>query len=552
MLVLVLLAVTAGVHALALDGAFVYDDELLIVQNAPLQRGELWTLLSQPYFGQDHGYWRPLTSLCLWLGHAMHGASGIHALALAAHLIATWFAFRIARTLLDTDRLALTAALLFGLHPVQVEGVAWCSALNDPLWLACGLGCLDAVLRGRTGIAAAWFALALLAKENALALLPIVLATPLLARRAEPPKAAVTVTPPSLWIIPLALGSVALGWFALRVLVFGEIAGGFGRAPIDPAVAAHRASATVATFGQLLALLVWPWPMSPFRALASVDGQSIQGMATGAIGTLLWIAGIAAAWRRGRREIAFALLLIAAQPMLAALRCDRLGAYPIADRYLGPSVLGVALLIALLLPARLHLAARSFLIAITAGATLLQIPTWKNQVRLIEHGLQAEPNEPALQVMAGRLWLSKQDADRARAAYQRALTLVPQGSRGVVHRSAIDAQVGLGWCDLQSASKPNPQAAIRTLEQVLAQDSQSVDAWIGLGVAHGMAGHGTDAERALRRAVEIAPGNSSARFNLAYLYEQQGRRELARASAMEALRCDPNNSAAQAMLDRLR
>ena len=172
-LVALLLALTAAVHALALDGAFVYDDELLIVQNAALQHGELWTLLSQPYFGPDHGYWRPLTSLALWLGNAIGGAAGIHALALAAHTLATWLAFRIAHRLLGNAPLACATALLFGLHPVQVEGVAWCSALNDPLWLACGLGCLDAVLRGRIGTAAACFALALLAKENAIVLLQI-------------------------------------------------------------------------------------------------------------------------------------------------------------------------------------------------------------------------------------------------------------------------------------------------------------------------------------------------------------------------------------------
>jgi tetratricopeptide (TPR) repeat protein len=254
-------------------------------------------------------------------------------------------------------------------------------------------------------------------------------------------------------------------------------------------------------------------------------------MARGLAWTLLWGAGVAVAWRGGRREIAFALLLIAAQPAMTALRCDRLGAYPIADRYLGTSVLGLALLMATALPARLRTAALYGLAAAGAVATLQQIPTWKNQGNLLEHALQAE---------------------RARSSYERAVRLAPPAQQGVVHRSAIDAQVGLGWCDLQAAGKPNPQAALRAFESAIQRDAQSVDAWIGLGVAHGMAGHATDAERALRRAIEIAPNHTSAHFNLAYLYEQQGQRDRARAAAQDALRCDPNNAAAQALLDRVK
>lgn len=554
--VLLLLAITAVVHALALDGAFVYDDELLIVQNGPLQRGEVWTLLSQPYFGQEHGYWRPLTSLGLWLGNAAQGAAGIHALALVAHLVATLFAFRLARHWLASDpvapdRWAFAAALLFGLHPVHVEGTAWCSALNDPLWLACGLGCLDAVLRSRPLGAALWFAFALLAKENALVLLPAALSMQWLLGGPATAQSPLTNAPQRPWAMPAALTAVALAWFALRMVVFGDVLGGLGLAPVDPVVAAHRATATATSFGRHLGLLVWPWPMSPFRALAATDGQSIQGIAGGLAWAFAWLLGLATALLRGRRNVAFALLLLALAPLLAALRCDRLGAYPVADRYLGPSVLGFALLWAMLLPLQLRAAVPCMLATIAAGATLRQIPVWKNQLSLLEHALHAEPQDPALQVMAGRLWLAMQQETRARAYYQQALNLVPAASHGVAHKSAVDARVGLGWCAL-NRQPPDAAEARANFEAAIQQDSQTADAWIGLGVAHGMAGRGADAERALRQAIQLVPNNSSAHFNLAFLYEKQGRTDLARAACAEALRLDPNNGNARALLDRLR
>ena len=100
---LLLLAMTI-VFWPAVGGTFVYDDVQLIVRNPALQNGDLVALLGQPLYGsaeglEQAGYWRPLTSLLLWLGNRLGGAAGIHVLALLLHAAATLVAFQLGQRL---------------------------------------------------------------------------------------------------------------------------------------------------------------------------------------------------------------------------------------------------------------------------------------------------------------------------------------------------------------------------------------------------------------------------------------------------------------------
>ena len=140
-MVLVLVAV-ALVHLRALGGDFILADGPLVSENAALRHPEsLAALLGEPLFGEWR-YWRPLAALFLSGGLALGGgeAWGIHAMAWVCHLIAVWVAGAVVRRVTGDPTLAWTVALWFGVHPVQVESVAWASALNEVLWGAFALG----------------------------------------------------------------------------------------------------------------------------------------------------------------------------------------------------------------------------------------------------------------------------------------------------------------------------------------------------------------------------------------------------------------------------
>ncbi|MBL9077312.1 MAG: tetratricopeptide repeat protein [Planctomycetes bacterium] len=528
-----LLVAVATVHLPGLGGDYLYDDRLLVTQNVALQTDDLARLLRQPLFGGVTDYWRPLTMLALWFGDRTAGAAGVHALALLAHLVATWFALRLARRFVVRPEAAFAAALLFGVHPVQVEGVAWCAAINDPLWWAFGLWCLDAVLRSAHAAAAVAFAMALLAKESAVALLPLVA----MARWA--------VRLPVRRSLAWLLGVVAF-WWLLRWVAFGSVAGGIGHRADDPIAVARWPAAALEVFGRHLELLVWPWPMSPFRAFDGGIGMQLRAAAW----ALAWGAAAVIAGRRRDRVALFALAAVAAPLALPTAFAARLGPYPIADRYLGPAVLGAALLLVGRDSGRRRC---GFALALGLGAavaSVLQVGIWRDDAHLVECGLAVAPRDPGLLVMDGNGKLAAGAFPAARSAYEAALAAMPSVGAGVRSRIALDAELGLAWCDLNGAP-PNPRRARQRFERIAQSDPQSAFAWIGLGVAHGMLGDAGLAERALRHAIELDPASSQAHGNLANLYFLGGRYAEARAAAQRAVELDAGNTRAAELLQRL-
>jgi len=123
-------------------------------------------------------YYRPLFLVSLLVQHKLFGqtAMGWHFTSVALHVLVTLLAYFLARRLTDDWLIAFLAAAIFGLHPVHIEAVDWVSAVNEPAAAAAVVGSFLCYLqRGRTWQAAslALYAVALLTKENALALLPL-------------------------------------------------------------------------------------------------------------------------------------------------------------------------------------------------------------------------------------------------------------------------------------------------------------------------------------------------------------------------------------------
>lgn len=529
----VLLLAVGVVHVRGWWGSYVYDDLLLVVQNTAVRADDVATLLAKPLFAGVADYWRPLTMLALWGGHRLGGAFGVHVLAWLLHLVATAFAWRVARRVLDRPLAAFFAALLFGVHPVQIEGVAWCASLNDPLWWALGFWCLDGALRSAHGTMAVTFALALLAKENAIVLAPLVVVVRWWARLPLRATAA--------W-----LAAVFTAWWLLRAWAFGAVAGGIGHGADDPVATAHWPAAALEVFGRQLELLVWPWPMSPFRAF---DG-SVATLLRAAAWSLAWLAAFATAWWCGARDRVLALALIGAPIVLAAAFADRLGPYPIADRYLGPAVLGAGLLLVGRAPGRARLVTAAVVAVAAAAASIHQTGIWRDPIRLAERGLEVAPRDPGVLVMAGNVRLDRGEVGLARQHYERALAAAAAPGAEVRSRIALDARIGLAWCLLRG-STPQPRAAAAQFERIVEADPEGAFAWIGLGVALGMAGDAAHAEQALLRAIELAPDDSRAHGNYAYLCYLRGRLDVARAAAQRAVELDPGNAQAADLLKRL-
>lgn len=129
-----LAAVCWAVYANNLDGAFCYDDNFAILNNADVRHdAPLWPVFRNDFWGQaihkpdSHKSFRPLTVLSFRLNHYWGGFDprGYRVVNNALHAAFTALLFVVAVRVLHLDLLAaFLAALLFAVHPVHTEAVS--------------------------------------------------------------------------------------------------------------------------------------------------------------------------------------------------------------------------------------------------------------------------------------------------------------------------------------------------------------------------------------------------------------------------------------------
>jgi protein O-mannosyl-transferase len=125
-----LVVITCLVYLPSINGGFLLDDKELITRNdlvrAPDGLFRFWCT-TDPL-----DYW-PVTNSAFWIEWRLWGdnPSGYHALNLTLHIVESLLVWIILRKLSFPG--AIAAALVFAVHPVNVESVAWISSLKNLL-----------------------------------------------------------------------------------------------------------------------------------------------------------------------------------------------------------------------------------------------------------------------------------------------------------------------------------------------------------------------------------------------------------------------------------
>lgn len=166
------------------NNSFLFDDEFLIVKNAFLRNlGSIPTLFitsSTAGFGGVDNFYRPLQLLLYVLTFQIAGLSppAFHILNLLLHIINVCLIFRLAEKLEFKKTYALAATALWALHPLHVEAVTYMSATADTLHVTFLLSACLAWLspsRDKSLYSLGFFILALLSKESAIVLPPLLI-----------------------------------------------------------------------------------------------------------------------------------------------------------------------------------------------------------------------------------------------------------------------------------------------------------------------------------------------------------------------------------------
>ncbi len=144
-----------ALYAQTFGMGFVSDDENTILSNYALHSlgniPELFTKGMWPAGSADEYTYRPLFMAAMAIDYALWGGkpAGYHLISVLLHATSAVLVFLIAQRLVNRQLPALLAALLFAVHPVNVEPVAWISARCGLMSAGFALGAFYLYLRYR-------------------------------------------------------------------------------------------------------------------------------------------------------------------------------------------------------------------------------------------------------------------------------------------------------------------------------------------------------------------------------------------------------------------
>ncbi len=393
-----LLAALAAVLVLwtSVDGEFIYDDRSY-VQNNPSVLGERGIFdEAAPPGREDLGLYRPLTILTYHFTYLFVGLDPctFHVVNVLLHGLVSALVVLVAARFGAGPPAAFLAGLLFAVHPVHVESVAWIVGRAE--LLAAALALLAILAHGRPGdrrplprvvLAALLYGLAAISKETALPLPALFFLLDLHDRDPRRLQRALLRLAPA----ALACGLVVLA----RWQVLGRFSPEVGAdAFLGSLSAGDRPGIALAVLGRSIRTLLLPGKLSIYY-----DPRHFVGLLPLASGAALTLGLALLLWqapRRGRGDV-FRGLLLFLIGMLPFLHLVPIGAI-FADRFLYLPSCGFLIAAgAVVLPGlggsrpwRLLLALA--LVAACSAQTLYRTPAFRNNVALWEDAVAADPH----------------------------------------------------------------------------------------------------------------------------------------------------------------
>ncbi|MFA6005850.1 MAG: glycosyltransferase family 39 protein [Patescibacteria group bacterium] len=168
------------VYGMSLFNGFVWDDEEQLLNNTLVHSlSNIGQLLSNSTFSTGGAaklggvYYRPVMMIYFAVLHTVFGPSGFvfHFVQVIMHILSVWLLYKVV-TSLTNNRVGIASALLFLVHPINVEAVVYVSAVQDVLVALFGLLSLWLLVTRKS---VAWVVITLfiafLAKENAVVFL---------------------------------------------------------------------------------------------------------------------------------------------------------------------------------------------------------------------------------------------------------------------------------------------------------------------------------------------------------------------------------------------
>jgi Tfp pilus assembly protein PilF len=520
-----LVAAVCATYAGVLGFDFVrYDDPDYVLENPLVRAGLSGSALRAAFTSTHASNWHPLT----WLSHQLDvelfglAPAAHHASSVLWHALAAALCYRALRALTGRTWPSALAAALFALHPLRVESVAWISERKDVLSGALFFGTLLAYARYARAPSAPRYLVLLASLAAGLLAKPMLVTTPFLLllldlwplRRIQRGAHVRTFCACAREKLPLFLLS-ALG---CALTVHAQRTGGALQTLATLPLEARAANAPLAVV-RYLAHVFWPAELSYFYPHAYFVERAASGWNAAAFGALALLTGLTlaavVAFRRAPEVLVGWLWFLGL--LVPVIGLVQVGEQALADRYTYLPSVGLA--VALVFPLAELVAQRPrslglvcgtaglALIAL-AGTSALQARVWRNSRVLFEHALTLDERNYAAWSALANERAARNDIAGARAAYERALAILPSYapalySLGLLEQEHGDAERALALYRSAAASLPGFLAAELNLGSLLARRGESVAA-----------------AEAFERVLALDPLNPEAHFNLGLLLLQ--------------------------------
>lgn len=511
-----------------IDNGFTnWDDPGYVAENVALQKGDLRALTREYFVGHFH----PLTMLSYALDMRMGGGSprSFHVTSLVLHVIASILAFLFVEALAGSSIAAFVAAVLFAVHPMHVEPVAWIASRKDlleSLFFLLGLWIYVLYLRRGTRSVALYslaliaFVAACLSKAMAVTFPIVLFLIDWVLRRPNSVR---------MWLekVPMLAVSVVVGLVAIRAQ---ESAQAIASSAVPMVTRLGFVSYGIVQYIAKLLVPVklavfYPYPpaRSPLVMLAPI---------------LLLIAGGVVMWSLRRTRLiafAFGFFLIIVAPVLQIMA---VGMALIADRYTYLSYLGFFILIGAGLERALARWPRrsAALIGVSAvvalvliGASRARAAVWHDSLSLWNDELSKFPEAAQGYNMRAREWVQRGDFDRALPDLERAIALEPALPNPWINRGNIRGLRG------------DYEGSLADLTKAAEIAPAEFDAHFNRGITLQSMKRYEEAVAALTRALELKPGEAKAWFARAACYSHWGKHREAIADFSRGLTLDPDN-----------
>jgi protein O-mannosyl-transferase len=537
-LCLLLAVVVFAVYFPALRHPFViYDDVDYVSQNQQVQQGLTLGTLRWALTSMQFSNWHPLT----WMSHALDcelfglDAGGHHFTSLLLHAIDAVILFLLLSRITGKIGRSLMVALLFGLHPVSVESVAWVAERKTVLCMLFLLLALWAYLWyarkpgvGRHLWVDALFALALAAKPMAVTfpfLLVLMDYWPLQRIKGLQSPSETLPLPqfPPLRLLREKLPLFALSAASCAVTVIAQHRAAMKTMEAFPL----RDRVVNALFSYVMYLwkLVWPVRLSVFYApqgsrLAIWQAVLCLAFLT-AISILVW---------RGRRSRPYFLFgwlwfLGTLVPMIGIVQVGDQG---MADRYAYLPYVGIFIAAVwgladlaqtIRIEPRWSAAAACAVLVVLSFLTRRQLRYWESSYALFTHSLQVTPDNYVAEDIVGTALLE----EAFRATGQKCAPQALLHFENAVHIDPNDTlgHIDLGFCRETQGNLQEAAKEYQTALQVARSKFLKKRALINLGGVYRAQRQFALARNSYNECLKVDPGDQDALKGLARVDKEE-------------------------------